>query len=268
MFGGVILVLLLGAAVGFAFWRSSRGSKVLTDPLSEPLNGATTAKVDINAGAGNLAIDRLTGGEPLLVSGALQYPESQGVPMRTLNSSSSQAAFSLKSEDAGKPWIRFPWDACNLAFDWQIHLNPAVSADITAHSGGGNVRLDLAGMLVTNVSADTGGGNIAVVLPDNTADLNVTAKTGAGNVTVEIGSGLTGSSTVIAKSGAGNVVIHLPNGIAARLHVNSGMGKIKLDPRFIMIDKNTYQSSDYENAANKVEITAGSGAGDVSVSPK
>jgi hypothetical protein len=43
---------------------------VLTDNLSEPLNGATTAKVDIHAGDGNLTIDRLTGGEQVLVSGA------------------------------------------------------------------------------------------------------------------------------------------------------------------------------------------------------
>ena len=143
---------------------------------------------------------------------------------------------------AGQPWFRFPWAACNGATEWQIHLNPTVSSDITAHSDGGNVKLDLAGMAITRVSADTGGGNMEVVLPDNAADLSVTAK-----------------------SGAGNVVVHLPSGIAARIHATSGLGKVIVDSWFSKIDKNTYQSPDYDGAANKVEITASSGAGNVSV---
>ncbi len=57
---------------------------ILTNNLSEPLNGATTAKVDINAGDGNLTIDPLPSGEPILASGSLQYFEKQGVPTRTL----------------------------------------------------------------------------------------------------------------------------------------------------------------------------------------
>ena len=36
---------------------------VFTHILSEPLNGSTTVKVNINPGDGNLTIDRLTGGE-------------------------------------------------------------------------------------------------------------------------------------------------------------------------------------------------------------
>jgi hypothetical protein len=241
---------------------------VLTYNLSEPLNGATTAKVTINAGDGNLTIDRLTGGEQVLASGTLQYFENQGLPTRTLVLSNGQATLTLGESGTGRPWFRFPWAACNGATEWQIHLNPAVSSYITAHSDGGNVKLNLAGMAVTRVSADTGGGNMDVVLPDNAANLSVTAKTGAGNVTVEIGSGITGSNTVNANSGAGNVVVRVPSGIAARIHATSGLGKATVDPRFSKTEDNTYQSSDYDGATNKVEITVNSGAGNVSVNTK
>ena len=81
-----------------------------------------------------------------------------------------------------------------------------------------------------------------VVLPDNAADLSVTAKTGAGNVTVSV-----------------------PSGVAAKIHASSGLGKVIVDPRFSKLDDNTYQSPDYDAAANRVEITASSGAGNVSV---
>ena len=239
---------------------------VLTQELSEPLNGTTAAKVDINTGTGNLTIDRLTGGEQLLASGTLEYLENQELPTHTLTSSNGEATLTLRGGETGRSWFRLPWEACKGAFEWQIHLNPTVSSDITAHSGGGNVKLDLAGMAVTHVSADTGGGNMDVVLPDNAANLYVDAKTGGGNVTVEIGNGITGSNAVNANSGAGNVAVHVPSGIAARIHARTGLGKVIMDPRFSMTDKDTYQSPDYEGAADKVEITAHSGAGNVSVS--
>jgi hypothetical protein len=45
-------------------------------------------------------------------------------------------------------------------------------------------------------------------------------------------------------------------------------GKATMDPRFSKTDNNTYQSSDYDSAANKVESTVNSGAGNVSVNIK
>jgi hypothetical protein len=242
---------------------------VLTDNFSEPLDGATTAKVDINVGDGNLTIDRLTGGEPVLAGGRLQYLEDQGLPTRSVNTSNGQITLTLRAGGSTKqPWFRFPWSACNGATEWQIHLNPSVPSDITAHSDGGNVVLNLAGMAVTRVSAETGGGNMDVVLPDNAANLGVTAKAGAGNVTVELGSGITGSAVVNAGSGAGNVAVHIPSGVAARIHATSGLGKAIVDPRFGKIDRATYQSPDFDSAADKVEITVHSGAGNVSVNTK
>ncbi len=218
---------------------------VLTQNLAEPLGTATAAKIAIDNGDGNLVIDGLIGGEQLLASGTLQYLEKQGLPTRTLNASNGQATLQLKASSGGQPWFRFPWQACNGATEWQIHLNPKVQFDLTAHSDGGNVRLDLTGMAVTHVTTDTGGGNMDVVLPEDAANLSVTAK-----------------------SGAGNVVVHIPGGVAARNDATTGLGKAIVDPKFSKIDKNTYQSSDFDSATNKVEITIHSGAGNVSVNTK
>jgi hypothetical protein len=241
---------------------------VLIDSLLEPLDGTKTAKVDINSGTGNLTIDPLTGDAQVLASGTLQYFEDQGLPTRTLDSSNGQTTLTLRRRETRRTWFHLPWEACIGELEWQIHLNPIVSSDIIAHSDGGNVKLDLAGIAATHVAADTGGGNVEVVLPDNVANLSATARTGGGNVTVEIGSGTTGNNTVDANSGAGNVVVHVPRGIAARVHARSGLGMATVDPRFIKIDSNTYQSPDYDGAASKVEITAHSGAGNVSIDTK
>jgi DUF4097 and DUF4098 domain-containing protein YvlB len=242
--------------------------KVFIQNLSEPLAGATTAKIDINVADGNLMVDKLTGSEPVLASGTLQYLEGQSLPTRSVNTVNGQPTLTLKAGSTGRPWFHFPWSACNGATEWQIHLNPKVQSDITANSGGGNVSLNLAGMDITRVSADTGGGNVNVVLPDNAANLSVTAKTGGGNVTVELGSGITGSNVVDAKSGAGNVDVRIPDGVAARIHAATGLGKAIVDSRFNKLDANTYQSPDYDSARDKIEVTANSGAGNVSVNTK
>lgn len=231
----IILVLILGGVSGCSFVNNP--GNVLTHNLSEPLGDATAAKLDINTGTGNLTIDRLTGGEQLLVSGTLQYFESLGLPTRTLDSNNGQANLTLKWNDSGAP--------CTGPIEWQIHLNPTVSSDITAHSGGGNIKLDLADMEVTRVAADTGGGNVDVVLPDNASSLNVKASTGAGNV-----------------------VVLVPSGIAAKIHATSGLGKAIVDSRFIQTDGDTYQSPDYDGAADKIEIILSSGVGNVEVNTK
>ncbi len=240
---------------------------VLTHNLSESLCGATTAVIFVDVADGNLIIDKLAGGEQVLASGTLQYLENQGLPTRSVNVNNGQATLSLKARSTGRPWFHFPWSACNGATEWQIHLNPDVESDITAHSGGGNVKLDLAGMAITRVSADTGGGNMDVVLPDNASNLSVNAKTGGGNVNVEVGHGVTGSNILNAQSGAGNVVVQIPSGIAARIHATTGWGKAIIDPRFSKMD-DAYQSPDFDSAVNRVEITIGSGAGNVSVNTK
>lgn len=241
---------------------------ILTHNLSEPLREVTSAKVNVNVADGNLMIDELADSQQVLASGALQYTERQGLPSESMDVVNGQAILTLKAKSSGRPWLHFPWDACNAATEWRIHLNPAVQSDIIAHSGGGNLKLDLAGMAVTRLSADTGGGNLEVVLPDHAANLSVVARSGAGNVTVELGDDTTGSNTINASSGAGNVVLHLPEGIAACIHATTGMGKVIMDSRFNKMDDKTYQSPDYNIASDRIEITAQSGAGNVSVNRK
>ncbi len=242
--------------------------KVLTYDLSEPLCGTTTATFDFNTSTGNLTIDKLIGDETMLTSGMLEYVEGQDPPTPSVTTNNGQTNLMLHAEGGRRPGFRMPWSACNAETNWHIHLNPKVSSDITARSGGGNVRLDLAGTLLTHLSADTGGGNMEIILPEEAANLNVLAKSGAGNVTIEIGRGLAGANVVDAGSGAGNVVLRVPVGLAARIHATSGMGKIIVDPCYGKLESNLYQSSDYDSAANRAEMELHSGAGNVIVETK
>src|ERR1051326_1589971 len=205
-------------------------NKLMTEELSATLDGVTAARVDIDSGSGNLTVDELSDGEQLLATGTLQYFETQGKPTRSITEENGRAILAIKGADSGRPWFHFPWAACNGANEWQIHLNRAVSSDITAHTGGGNLTLDLGRMTLNHLSADTGGGNIQLTLPDHAADLEVAAKTGAGNLTVEIGEETTGTNTLEAHSGAGNVCVKVPRNLAVTVHARSGWGKLVLEP--------------------------------------
>lgn len=213
---------------------------LLSETFSEPLIRADSAKIDIHAGDGNLYIDGLA--RDAFASGELQYMEMQGQPTRKLAVNNGQASFVLRGGGGGQPWFHMPWSSCNGATDWQVHLNPGVSTDLTAESDGGNIRLDLGGMAISRVTAGTGGGNITVTLPEPAGAMSLVAKTGAGNVSVD-----------------------LPAGAAARIHATTGLGKAIIDSSFAQIEKFIYQSAGYAQAASKVEIKISSGAGNVVV---
>ena len=242
--------------------------QVLTEKFSEPLNGARAATIKVDTRHGNLFVDRLAGDDRLLAAGTLEYVAKRGLPTRLLTSSDHATRLAIEGAGGSRAVLRLPWQACNAATEWNIHLSPNVPLEIDAISGGGHIKLDLEGMRVTRVSAESGGGNMEVCMPENAANLDVAATTGGGNVTVEIGRGTTGGNTVKAESGAGNVDVLVPGGIAARIQAVSGMGRVIVPPGFDMIAEHTYQSADYDGARDRIDISAKSGLGNVSVTTR
>lgn len=238
---------------------------ILTENFVEASNQATAARIEIQAGYANLYIDPLTGAGETLASGALQRLEGQEPPERILDARDGQATLTVKSGRGSRPHFRLPWQACVAATEWRVQLHPQIITNLTAHTDGGNVQLNLQGMRITRLVSDSGGGNMNVTLPDHSADLQVDARSGGGNVTIQVGVGMAGSNRLEAGSGAGNVTVSLPMGLAARIHASTGLGKVTVSPQFAQTAKDAYQSPDYESAANKIEIVVKSGAGNVSV---
>jgi hypothetical protein len=256
------LLLLAAAAAGLTWLGKKAAGSLLSKALAEPLGGVTSAVVTIDPGDGNLALEESDGSGQMLASGTLQYYEKIGAPLSSLSTSGGITAYTLNA-NGGQPWPNLPWSACNGGTDWLIRLNPAVSYDIAALTGGGNVRIDLSGLTVTRLTAETGGGNMEVSLPDKMTGIDVAVKTGAGAVTLTVGSAVTGSNAIHASSGAGEVTVIIPKGVAARVNVERGT--VSVDPGLGKVDNAAYETAGYPNAADKVEITAGSGAGKVNV---
>lgn len=258
----IVVVLLVGSVVGLTYISEKTAGELLSQKFSERLDGASSAKVTIDPGDGNLTIDKGTGADQMLASGTVQYFEKLGVPVSSATTSKGFTTFSLKA-NGGQPWLKLPWSSCNGGTEWSIHLNPSVAYDITALTDGGMVKIDLTGLLVTRLSAETGGGNMEVVLPDDAANLDATVNTGAGKVTIHIGRSITGSNTINASSGYGEMNVLVPVGVEARIKVTQG--NVIVDSTFIQINDSTYETPGYRDATDRVEISVGSGAGEVNV---
>ncbi len=97
---------------------------VYTYSLSEPLGATATAKADIDAGDGNLAIESLPGGQPMLVRGTLQYLENQGIPTHSVDMRNGLVTLTLKAGRNEQPRFRFPWAACNGAPSGRFNSTP------------------------------------------------------------------------------------------------------------------------------------------------
>jgi hypothetical protein len=216
----------------------------------------------LDQGDGNLTLEKNAENEPMLASGSLQYYEKIGIPLSSHTTDNGAATYTLNA-GGGQPWFHLPWSVCNGGAEWLIRLNPTVSYDVTAFTGGGNIKIDLTGLTVTRLKAETGGGNLEITMPDHAANYDVQAKTGAGKVTIHAGSSMTGHNTLNANSGAGEVTVILPKNVAVRIKV--AQGNVTVDPTLLKTDDTTYETANYQNATDSVEITAGSGAGKVNV---
>ena len=261
----LIVLFLIGAAVGVVFLLAPSESALAVQEIAEPLNEAHTSSLDLDLAQGNLAIDSLTGGEPLLVGGTLEYYENGGMPVRSFSSMGGQAALALSVGTYPQQRWRLPWEAFNAESDWQLHLNPAVVYEIAAKTGGGNLYLDLSGLLVARVTAETGGGNAEIRLPANAANLSAAVKTGAGKIRVEIAPGTKGHNSLAVENGAGNVEILVPDGLAVKLVAASGIGEVLVDPALVKTGEGTYESADYDANQNRITIEVSNGAGSVHV---
>lgn len=216
--------------------------KVLIHTLAVPRNGARSTLADIQMTDGNLVLGGLTGPEPALASGELEYLQNQDQPEQSVTVQPGQTVLALKAGRQGQPWLRLPWAACNGATEWRIRLSPETAWEIRAHSGGGNVTLDLSGLRLTGLTAGSGGGNLNVSLPP------------AG-----------GAVNAALKSGAGNVIAQVPAGSAVRVQATTGLGKVILPPQYQKMETSIYQTPGYDRAAERYDLVLSSGAGNVKI---
>ncbi len=200
---------------------------------SIPLEGAQSAQVKIQHGAGRLDI-HAGSGIGLLAEGDF----SGGMEYR-----SQREGDRLKVKmQVPEQYFPFNW-APGYTLDWSFGLSREVPLNLDFETGAGEAQIDLRELRVGELRLKSGASSSTIDLPANA-----------------------GLTHVSVEAGAASVRIHVPSGVAARIRSQGGLASIQIDTtRFPPTGINTYQSPDYDTAANKADIEAQMGVGSVEI---
>jgi hypothetical protein len=227
-----LFLIALGAWLVIAVLRPRPPAEMR--PASIDLEGATSARVKLNHGAGELTLG--AGASPtMLAEGSF----GGGLDYRT-----NRRGDVLEAR-LGVPGgvIVSPFSWAPGALDWNMRLNSTIPIELECETGASKTLLDLRDLKVTAVELETGASKTDVVLPAN-----------AGYTKVKI------------EAGAAAVDITVPGGVAARISNQSGLSSIRIDQTRFPGSGNRFESPDYATAANKVDIQIETGVGSVTVS--
>lgn len=223
-----LLVIAFGIWLIFSFF--TRHQPIEGQQVSIPLEGATSAYIKLDHGAGKLALFSGAGSAEILngtFASGLDY-----------KSRLDGDRLEVKLRTPHQVWARWPGER----MDWEIHLNPSIPLSLKFDSGASSSILDLSDLKVTALDIDTGASKTELTLPAN-----------AGNTHVDI------------DTGASSLKVTIPSGVAASIRVKSGITSLSIDSRFSRLDGGLYQSPDYSTASNRVDMTIDAGVGSIEI---
>ncbi|MHB1341472.1 MAG: hypothetical protein ACYC77_04675 [Coriobacteriia bacterium] len=224
----VLLTLGVGAIIG-GLRKDSR----TTQTLALPLSGARSVRLHVGFGGGRL---RISDGAP---AGSAAAGTFAGGIEHSERRSGDGLVVDLRIPN---PVTAFIPPGPYSPFEWDVRLAAGVPTALDLDVGAAETTVDLARLLVTELTITTGASGTTVVLPQ-----------------------AAGSTTVKVNAGAASVDLTVPAGVAARITGTAGLGTIIVAEHRFAKTGDAWESADYRTAVNRVEISAEVGVGAVKV---
>lgn len=268
---GLTAILIFGYVLLFGednaklnrFGISNSPAEFTTEQVNYAPGDIETAVIEIDFGAVGGDVAALVDNNAL-IAGQVAYV---GDLIFNTNTSGNHADVFLTEKNEGWTWLNpANWDLGDESSRWQLGINPDVETELRLKSGAGSVNYDLAGLTVNYLNIDGGAGSATVTLPKGTYDVDYDQ--GAGSLKMTLPEN--GRQTIKLDSGAGSITLYLPKEMAAQVEIDSGAGSFNPDSRFTQIsgddnDDGIWETEDYENADNRVELIIDQGAGSVTI---
>jgi hypothetical protein len=211
---------------------------VEAEEIAIPLEGAGRARVRIRHGAGRLHVSSASASPGALAAGTF----GGGLDHRVRRDGDTLDV-EMRVPSDGFPHFVMPWNwGAGGALDCSFGLNSEIPLSLDLETGASDTRLDLTDLRVTDLRLKTGASATDLTLPAN-----------AGHTRVDIG------------AGAASVNIRVPSGVATRILVKGSLAGINVDTSRFPRMGDTYQSTDYDTAPNKVDIDIETGVGSIYV---
>lgn len=216
--------LLVALGLWILLSKPVRMKTVEGESLTVPLQGATRAEISIRHGAGRLSVRGGAAGGDLL-TGSFEG----GLGHRT-HKDGNTIRCKLRGGSDYFP-LPVPAGAWRDGLNWDMALNSEVPTSLNCRTGASESSFDLSGMQVNEIDLSCGASEVSIQLPE-----------GAGHTRVGI------------RGGMGTMRIHVPEEVAARISLSTGMSEISIDETRFPKRGGVYESPNYSNATNKVEI--------------
>jgi hypothetical protein len=235
LIGDVFALFWPVAIIALGVWLilivSTRRQPLLGEQVSLPLQGATSAYLRFNHGAGRFHLASGAGSGEVLngtFGGGLEQKNKM-----------VNGRLELMLRSPARFWVWGPGET----LDWDVHLNRDLPLSLKVDSGASASVFDLSDLKVTDLDVDTGASSTEITLP---------AQAGMTNVDID--------------TGAASLKLHVPTGVAARIRIKSGLAGVNVNQsRFPRLEGGTYVSSDYATATNRADITIDTGVGAIEV---
>ncbi len=245
------------------FGISNNPTEYQTEQIDYAPEDVETAVIKIDFGAAGGDVSSLVGSSSL-IAGQVSY---LGDLVFDTSTSGNHAEVFLTEKNEGWAWLNpANWDFGEQSTRWDLGINPTVETELRLDSGAGSVNYDLAGLSLSYLNIDGSAGSANVTLPNGVYDVDYDQ--GAGSLKMTLPEN--GRQTVDIDGGAGSITLYLPAEMAAQIEIDSGAGSFNPGPRFTQVsgdDKNEgiWETEDYDNADDRVQLIVDIGAGSVTI---
>lgn len=230
-----LILIGLGAAILWGTLRR-RDNEAYSETFVLPVEGAESARIKFQYGAGKLTVHGDPGAADLIAgnfAGGVEHTVRQenGAAVVTLRSPVQHATI-------------WPWDWADAGSHrkWSVGFSDRVPLDLEFETGACDAYLNLASLPVKSLRLQTGASSTMLRLPEH-----------AGHTDVRL------------ESGAASIEVRVPEGVAARIRLRGGLASNNVDTARFPRTGDVYQSSDYETASNRVDISVETGVGSVDI---
>lgn len=229
---------LLGAGVWYYApeFRASAGLTGADEAISQPLEGADRADVQISGSVGTLQVNASEASETL-IEGQIDLAGNERVE-QNFSMEGETAQYTLRSQ--GPSGFNFFNFRNAEARTWNLALNPDVPMALTLDAGVGRSILDLSKLDLTRLDVNLGTGEAVITLPSE------------------------GEFEADVEGGVGELTIRIPEGMAARIRVEQGLGDVDVSGDFER-DDDTYISPNYDESEHRVDLEVNIGVGTVRI---
>jgi hypothetical protein len=239
--------------------------------FSEPVEGVSSATVELHFSVGELTVRPLVASDNLIEAdvtyvGELEFARTAGAePVITLKQKSqpSRVIESIRDKIGSL--------AHRSDLRWDVRLSPDVPLRLKIDGGVGPSHLDLTGLNLTRVEVDGGVGENHLTLPDSDALYQAEVDGGVGATSIHLPADAPVKLSV--DGGVGAVKMYVPEEAAVRITVDGGLGDVRVPEYFTQVKSKdefisksgVWETPNYNTSAKRIDLDYDGGVGSLTV---